>query len=116
MAYLTINNYSSYGKMCISTEAITSIVMRVVKDIDGVHIASDKGGLKSILQSLFELKGGVQTNLVNGKAVIRMDLILSKNCEVREVCLRIQGKVIEALHIACEGLPCEVRIRVVDLK
>lgn len=77
---------------------------------------ADKKGKKPDRANLFELSGGVNTSLSNGKALVKMDVVLSRNCDVREVCIAIQKKVSEAIHLACETLPCEVRLRVVDLK
>lgn len=115
MSYLEINNYSQVGKMGISSDAITTIASKAIQDIEGVEISQGKGK-KTRLSSLFQLSGGVKTNIVQGKAVIRMEIILKEGTPVKAVCLAIQKKVAEAIHLACETVLCEISLKVVGFK
>ena len=101
MAYLEINNYSQVGKMGISTDAITTIASKAIQDINGVEISQGKGK---------------KTTIVQGKAIIRMEVILQEGTPVKTICLAIQKKVAEAIHLACETVSCEISLKVVGFK
>ena len=115
MAYLEINNYSQVGKMGISTDAITTIASKAIQDINGVELSQGKGK-KTRLSNLFQLSGGVKTTIVQGKAIIRMEVILQEGTPVKTICLAIQKKVAEAIHLACETVSCEISLKVVGFK
>ena len=45
-----------------------------------------------------------------------MEVILQEGTPVKTICLAIQKKVAEAIHLACETVSCEVSLKVVGFK
>ena len=118
MPYLQINDDSSNGKMGISLDAINTIASRAVNEVEGAAVyKSPKGGKRKEIpfQSLFHLSGGGSTTLSQGKALVRINVSLSKESPVSDVCLAIQKSVSDAIHLACDAIPCEIRIKVIEL-
>ncbi|MDY5441116.1 MAG: Asp23/Gls24 family envelope stress response protein [Candidatus Enteromonas sp.] len=118
MPYLEINNYSSNGKMGISLDAINTIATRAVNEVEGAAVYQNKKGGKGKeipFRKLFELTSGVSTTLTQGKAVVRINVSISKESPVSDICLAIQKRVSDDIHLACDAIPTEIRIKVVEL-
>ena len=110
--YVLIKNYSSNGKMAISRQALQSITERAVAGIPGANIAQKK---KNALANFF-MMGPVRIILrSNGIADIRLEVALSAEAKVMDVCTKIQEEVAKAIQMTCETVPVSVNIKVVKV-
>ncbi|MBP5092328.1 MAG: Asp23/Gls24 family envelope stress response protein [Bacilli bacterium] len=110
--YVLIKNYSRNGKMAISRDALQSITERAVASIPGANIATRK---KAGLPGFFMEKPVKIILRSNGIADIRLEVALSPDAKVMDVCTKIQQEVAQAIQMTCETVPVSVNIKVVKV-
>lgn len=111
--YVLIKNYSHNGKMAISRQALQSITERAVAAIPGADIAQRK---KTNAFTAFFMTSPVKIILrSNGIADIRLEVALSSDARVMDVCTKIQEEVAKAIQVTCETVPVSVNIKVVKV-
>ena len=107
--YVLIKNYSSNGKMAISRQALVSLTERAVANIPGADIVQKK---KQGLPSVFKTRPVKIVLRSNGIADIRIEVELSAEAKVMDVCTKIQEEVAKAIQVTCETVPVSVNIKV----
>ena len=107
--YVYIQNYAKRGTLAISTTVFDQIVETVVKKMQGVK-------LKSADKFLFFLHQPTRCEIKNGKINVDLQVILSKDCNVNEVCLKIQEEIAYALTSCTEFIPFSINVKVVGIE
>ena len=105
--YILINNYARIGTMGISRQAIGSIASTAVNSVRGAHVSSRKAA--------FTVDSGVKVTFdKDGKAIVRIDVIIAPNSSVpvTKVCRQIQEEVASAISLMCDTVPYDVKINV----
>lgn len=107
--YLVLNNYSSSGKVSLSRQVFESIAAKAIAEVKSAAPARKSKGL-------FKVKGpaGVVFRK-DGRVDISLDVSLSKDAPVQEVCLKIQEQVASKIQMMCETVPFSIKVRVVSL-
>ena len=106
--YILINNYSRQGTMGISRQAIASIASSAVSTVSGAQVSSSR-------RVPFTIDSGVRVSFdKEGKAVVKIDVIIAPNSEVpvTKVCRQIQEEVASAISLMCDTVPYDVKINV----
>ena len=107
--YVYIQNYAKRGTLAISTTVFDQIVETVVKKMQGVK-------LKSADKFLFFLHQPTRCEIKNGKINVDLQVILSQECNVNEVCLKIQEEIAYALTSCTEFIPFSINVKVVGIE
>lgn len=107
--YVYIQNYAKRGTLAISTTVFDQIVETVVKKMQGVK-------LKSADKFLFFLHQPTHCEIKNGKINVDLQIILSQECNVNEVCLKIQEEIAYALTSCTEFIPFSINVKVVGIE
>ncbi|MCR5491716.1 MAG: Asp23/Gls24 family envelope stress response protein [Bacilli bacterium] len=103
--YIMINNYSRLGTMGISRHALEAIASNAVNNVRGAQVSSRK--------ALFSVDNGVKVSFdTAGKAIVKVDVIISPNAQVTKVCREIQEEVANEISMMCDTVPYDVKINV----
>lgn len=113
MDYISINNYSGLGKLGISRKAIASIAEKAVAEVSGATL--DEGSPNK-LSRFFGLADPIKVALLSeGKARITIDVNVSRDSKVSDICLAIQKEVASELSMACDWIPYDIKVNVKSL-
>ena len=122
MDYIGISNYNRLGEMGISRDAIRSIAIYAVNNVEGAkvyfptlkRIQKRKKGAEP---NLFTLPNGVKVTISrDGKAFIRIDVVVNVGSNASEVAKAIQKEVADAIMMMCENLAYEVSIKIARIE
>lgn len=107
--YVILNNFNSTGKVGISRAAIETIASKAVNEVKEASVAKSR-------QGLFKVKGPASVAFrKDGRVDIRLEVTISKDAKVKDVCLEIQESVASAVTMMCETVPFSIKIKVVGL-
>ena len=120
--FISINNHSGLGAIGFSRAAIASIAAIAVKEVQGASPYSPKATKKQNAKkgkenvNRFSEEGAVKVVFAKeGKAVIKMDVSITRGKPVTEVCSKIQENVAMAVSLMCDVVPFDVRVRVCSI-
>ena len=107
--YIEINNYSKLGMMGISHRVFETIASNACKQINGVKIDTSK----KIKVSIIEFSSPVRAIIKkNGRVEIKMDVILKKGVDVKDVTTKLEENIASQIQIICETVPFNIAINV----
>ena len=107
--FVYIQNYAKRGNLAISTNVFDEIISITINKIKGVK-------LKSSDKFIFSLRKPTHCEIKNGRINTDIEVILSQNCNVNEVCLKIQEEVAYALTSMTEFIPFSINVKVVGIE
>lgn len=107
--FVYIQNYAKRGNLAISTSVFDEIIAIAINKIKGVK-------LKSADKFVFSLRKPIHCEQKNGRINTDIEVILSQNCNVNEVCLTIQEEVAYALTSMTEIVPFSINVKVVGIE
>ncbi len=107
--YVYIQNYTKRGNLAISTSVFDQIVTTVAERMSGVK-------LKSKGKSKFSLRKPSHTEVKNGRINTDIEVVLSKDSNVNEVCLQLQEEIADALTSMTEFIPFSINVKVVGIE
>lgn len=107
--FVYIQNYAKRGNLAISTNVFDEIISIAINKIKGVK-------LKSSDKFIFSLRKPTHFEIKNGRINTDIEVILSQNCNVNEVCLKIQEEVAYALTSMTEFIPFSINVKVVGIE
>ena len=107
--YVYIDNYAKRGNLAISTSVFDQIVSIVVDKMTGVK-------LKAKGKTLFFLRQPSHTEIKNGRINTDIEVFLSKDSNVNDVCLKIQEEIAYALTSMTEFIPFSINVKVVGIE
>lgn len=107
--YVYIQNYTKRGNLAISTSVFDQIISTAIDKMTGVK-------LKSKGKTLFFLRQPSHTEIKNGRINTDIEVILSKDSKVNEVCLKIQEEIADALTSMTEFIPFSINVKVVGIE
>lgn len=107
--YVYVQNYAKRGNLAISTNVFDQIVSITIDKINGVK-------LKSKGKSLFSLSRPTHSEIRNGRIATDIEVILSQDTNVNEVCMRIQEEIAYALTSMTEFIPFSINVKVVGIE
>ena len=122
MDYIGITNYNRLGEMGISRNAIRSIAIYAVNNVKGAKVYFPtlkrlERKKKETEINLFTLPSGVKVALSkDGRAFIKIDVIVNFGSNAAEIAKNIQKEVAEAVAMMCESLSYEVSIKIVRVE
>ena len=118
MDYIGINNYNRLGEMGISRDAIRSIAIYAVNNVEGAKVYFPalkrvQKKKKIAVPNLFTLPSGVKVTISrDGKAFIRMEVVVNIGSNAADVAKAIQKEVADAIMMMCESLNYEISIKI----
>ena len=107
--YVYIQNYTRRGNLAISSSVFDQIVSIAVEKVKGAKLK--KTGKKS----LFTLHKPIHCEIKDGKVNTDVNVIISSEYNVNEVCLKIQEEVAYAITSMTEFIPFCVNVKVVGI-
>ncbi len=107
--YVEINNYQKLGDMGISHRAFETIAMNACNQVNGASIDTSKKRKVSIIELSKPVHAIIRKN---GKVDIKLDVILKKGVNVKEICGAISDNVSSSIQMMCETIPFNVEINV----
>lgn len=107
--FVYIQNYAKRGNLAISTNVFDEIISIAINKIKGVK-------LKSSDKFIFSLRKPTHCEIKIGRINTDIEVILSQNCNVNEVCLKIQEEVAYALTSMTEFIPFSINVKVVGIE
>ena len=104
--YVYIQNYAKRGNLAISSSVFDEIVSIAIENIKGVKIKKQE-------KFLFFLHKPVHCLIRNGKILCDIEVIISQDFIVNDVCVKIQEEVADAIMSMTEFVPFQINIKVV---
>ncbi len=110
--YVYIQNYARRGTLAISSSVFNQIVSIAMEKIKGAKLKKKKGSDIA----LFSLHHPVHCEFKGGRITTDLEVIISQNANVNEVCLTIQEEVAYALTSMTEFIPFSINVKVVGIE
>lgn len=107
--YVYIQNYARRGNLAISSSVFDQIVTIAIENIKGVRIKKQD-------QFLFSLHKPVHCEIKDGRIYADINVIISSEFNVNDVCVKIQEQVSDAITCMTEFVPFQVNIKVVGIE
>lgn len=108
--YVALNNFSKSGEVHLSRHVFETIANRAVKKVDFATPALKKN------KGIFKVKGPAHVVFrQDGKVDIILEVSISRDAPVKDVCIKIQEKVASYLQMMCETVPFSIKIKVLSL-
>lgn len=108
--YVYIQNYARRGTLAISSSVFDEIISIVIEKISGVKVK------KSSDKFLFSLHRPIHCQIQNGRVNADIEVILSSESNVNDVCVNIQEEVAYAISSMTEFIPFSVNVKVVGIE
>ena len=107
--YVYIQNYAKRGTLAISSSVFDEIVSIAIENIKGVKIKKQE-------KILFFLPKPVKCVIKNGRVFCDIEVIISKDFIVNDVCVKIQEEVADAITCMTEFVPFQINIKVLGIE
>lgn len=107
--YVYIQNYARRGNLAISNSVFDEIISIAIENMKGVKI-------KKQLKSLFFLQKPVHCEIKKGRILADINVIISSEFNVNDVCVRIQQEVADAITCMTEFVPFQINVKVVGIE
>lgn len=107
--YVYIQNYARRGNLAISSSVFDQIISIAIEKIKGAKIGkTDK--------FLFSLHRPIHCEIKNGRVNADVNVVISSDSNVNDVCVRIQEEVADAITSMTEFIPFCVNVKVVGIE
>lgn len=107
--YVYIQNYARRGDLAISNSVFDQIVSIAIDKIEGVK-------LKKNGKFLFSLHKPIHCEIKDGRINADINVIISSDSNVNDVCVKIQEEVAYAISSMTEFVPFCVNVKVVGIE
>ena len=108
--YVYIQNYAKRGTLAIANNVFDEIVSIAMEKIKGVKLK------KSPEKFLFLLHRPIQCKIENNRLNCDVEVIISSEANVNQVCLAIQEEVAYAISSMTEFIPFSVNVKVMGIE
>lgn len=107
--YIEINNYQNLGEMGISHRAFETVAKSACNQVNGASVDLSKKKKVSIIELSKPVRAIVRKN---GRVDIRLEVLIKKGENVKEICDAIRENVSSSIQMMCETIPFNVEINV----
>lgn len=104
--YVFIQNYSRNGKMGISNNVFDQIAEIATNTVKGASVRKSKS------KQHYQLHKPITSSIKNGLVEVKIDVIMKKGVNVRDVSIKIQEEVASALSMMTEIVPFKILVEV----
>ena len=108
--YVYIQNYAKRGTLAIANNVFDEIVSIAIEKIKGVKLK------KSPEKFLFLLHRPIQCKIESNRLNCDVEVIISSEANVNQVCLAIQEEVAYAISSMTEFIPFSVNVKVMGIE
>jgi len=108
--YFYIQNYARRGTLAISNVVFDQICSSAIEKIKGVKLS------KSNDKFPFRLHKPIHCEIKDGGVIADLNVIISKDVNVNDICLSIQEEVVYAITSMTELIPFSVNVKVVGIE
>jgi uncharacterized alkaline shock family protein YloU len=105
--YVTINNYSKLGGMNISHQVFYQIAEYATNKVRGAKVSAQT--------SRFQIFKPISVRINKGLVTVFVTVSLSKNVNIKAVCLAIQEEIGSSLTAFTEMVPFRIDVKVANL-
>jgi uncharacterized alkaline shock family protein YloU len=106
--YVYIDNYSNLGSMGISNHVFYQIAQTATNNVKGATISANK-------LLMFFLQKPLSIRISKGLVTVKLEVSLSKEANINDVCLKIQEEVATALSSMTELVPFKINVKVAEI-
>ncbi|MDY6429854.1 MAG: Asp23/Gls24 family envelope stress response protein [Bacilli bacterium] len=111
--YMIINNYTGLGTLAISRTALTTIVEKSIKSMEGAVLTEKKKKRVPSPLDRFSLNDPAKVVFTaEGKLLIKLNVSIFAGNNVSDTCLNIQKEISNNLLYMCDTIPCEIKVHV----
>lgn len=108
--YVYIQNYAKRGTLAISESVFDEIVSIAVSKINGVKVKKNQNNF------IFSLHKPIVCEIKNGQLNVDLQVIISSQVSVNEVCMALQEEIAYAISSMTEFIPFSVNVKVMGIE
>ncbi len=108
--YVYIQNYARRGTLAISNNVFDQIISIAIEKIKGVRLKKNNEKFS------FFLHKPIHCEIKDGGVSVDVNVVISKDVNVNDVCLAIQEEIAYAISSTTEFVPFAVNVKVIGIE